>query len=228
MFSIGCALVAVLLTFCQYKVESPSHDDGRGRYRLKMLLKAFYGLALFQSVSGAAMYRRQATENINDCPGYSASDIVNTDTGLTAKLTLNGPACNVYGTDVQNLRLLVNYDSGMHTKLRRLSIVSLTRLKRNVYTSRLRMKARLPTKFQLAFFPHQMLTIQSHLAMRLSSSRWSRVPSASKSLANRIKKYFLTLPSQLLSSRSSISVYALHFRRTPISMVLESTLIPSV
>lgn len=105
--------MAVLLTFCQYKAGSPSREVGRDRFRfLKMLLKAFYGLALLRSVSGTAVVRKQTTGNINGCPGYSASDIVNTDTGLTAKLTLAGPACNVYGTDIHNLRLAVNYDSG--------------------------------------------------------------------------------------------------------------------
>lgn len=113
--------MAVLLTFCQYKAGSPSREIGRDRFRFpKMLLKAFYGLALLRSVSGAAVARRQAAGNINDCPGYSASDIVNTDTGLTAKLTLAGTACNVYGTDIQNLRLAVNYDSGTSTRLCRL------------------------------------------------------------------------------------------------------------
>jgi len=119
MFSIGCALVAVLLTICQYKAGSPSREVGRDRFYLpKMLLKAFYGLALLRSVSGAAVLRRQSVGNIDDCPGYSASDIVNTDTGLTAKLTLAGPACNVYGADVQNLRLAVNYDSSMAPRYR--------------------------------------------------------------------------------------------------------------
>jgi hypothetical protein len=113
MFSIGCALVAVLLTFCQYKAGSPSREVGRDRFQLpKMLLKALYGLALLRSVFGAAVARRQAAGNVNDCPGYSVSNLVNTDTGLTAKLTLAGPACNIYGRDVQDLRLLVNYDSG--------------------------------------------------------------------------------------------------------------------
>lgn len=110
--------MAVLLTFCQYKAESPSRNDGRGKSRLpKMLLKAFYGLVLLRSVSSAAVRRRQAAGNIDNCPGYSASNIVNTDTGLIAKLTLAGPACNAYGADVQNLRLLVNYDSSASIKL---------------------------------------------------------------------------------------------------------------
>ncbi|KAG9971226.1 putative alpha-glucosidase, partial [Aureobasidium melanogenum] len=84
-----------------------------------MLLKAFYGLVLLWSVSSTAVSQTQAAGNIDDCPGYSASNIVNTDTGLTAKLTLAGPACNTYGADVQNLRLLVNYDSRkrLHVKI---------------------------------------------------------------------------------------------------------------
>lgn len=78
-----------------------------------MLLKTLYGLAVLRGVAGAAISRRQATGNVDDCPGYKASEIVQTDTGLTAKLTLAGPACNVYSNDVQNLILAVNYDSGM-------------------------------------------------------------------------------------------------------------------
>ncbi|KAH8797348.1 glycosyl hydrolases family 31-domain-containing protein [Xylogone sp. PMI_703] len=58
--------------------------------------------------------------NINDpkaidaqgvCPGYTASDVVRTTYGLTARLTLAGKACNVYGTDVGVLNLTVEYQS---------------------------------------------------------------------------------------------------------------------
>ncbi|RFU25375.1 hypothetical protein B7463_g10963, partial [Scytalidium lignicola] len=45
------------------------------------------------------------------CPGYSASNIVQTPHGLTASLTLAGQACNVYGTDVETLNLTVEYQS---------------------------------------------------------------------------------------------------------------------
>ena len=82
-----------------------------------MLLRALYGLAILRGVVGAAVLKRQATGNVDDCPGYKASDVVQTDTGLTAKLTLAGPACNVYSKDVQNLLLAVNYDSGMNPDL---------------------------------------------------------------------------------------------------------------
>ncbi|OAL47292.1 hypothetical protein IQ07DRAFT_545410 [Pyrenochaeta sp. DS3sAY3a] len=45
------------------------------------------------------------------CPGYKASDLQENDRGLTATLTLAGEACNVYGTDVQELTLTVEYQA---------------------------------------------------------------------------------------------------------------------
>jgi alpha-glucosidase len=47
------------------------------------------------------------------CPGYTASNVASTDTGLTAQLTLAGPACDSYGTDLENLLLLVEYQTGI-------------------------------------------------------------------------------------------------------------------
>lgn len=46
------------------------------------------------------------------CPGYKASKVKATDTGLTAELTLAGKACNVYGTDLKDLILEVTYETG--------------------------------------------------------------------------------------------------------------------
>lgn len=46
------------------------------------------------------------------CPGYSASNVQQTGSGLTADLTLAGEACNAYGTDLPNLTLTVEYQSG--------------------------------------------------------------------------------------------------------------------
>lgn len=45
------------------------------------------------------------------CPGYLLSDLSSTINGLTARLTLAGEACNVYGNDVGNLDLLVEYQA---------------------------------------------------------------------------------------------------------------------
>ena len=45
------------------------------------------------------------------CPGYSGSNVVRTDAGLTATLKLAGKPCNLYGTDVELLNLTVEYQS---------------------------------------------------------------------------------------------------------------------
>ena len=55
---------------------------------------------------------RSSSASISDCPGYEASNVQQTGSGLTADLTLAGDACNVYGTDLQNLTLTVEYQAG--------------------------------------------------------------------------------------------------------------------
>ncbi len=53
---------------------------------------------------------------INDalaaCPGYKASNTKIGQSGLTADLTLAGPPCNIYGTDLTDLVLEVSYETG--------------------------------------------------------------------------------------------------------------------
>jgi alpha-glucosidase len=46
------------------------------------------------------------------CPGYQASAVRNITNGFEADLELAGEACNVYGTDVEHLRLVVEYLAG--------------------------------------------------------------------------------------------------------------------
>ena len=46
------------------------------------------------------------------CPGYKASNVKTTSSGLTADLSLAGRACNVYGDDLTSLKLSVVYESG--------------------------------------------------------------------------------------------------------------------
>jgi alpha-glucosidase len=41
----------------------------------------------------------------------SARAIAPRQTGLSADLSLAGPACNTYGKDIENLRLTVSYDT---------------------------------------------------------------------------------------------------------------------
>lgn len=59
------------------------------------------------SVSGAAQ-----SAKISSCPGYSASNIRTSSNGLTASLKLAGQACNAYGTDLSELVLQVEYETG--------------------------------------------------------------------------------------------------------------------
>lgn len=71
--------------------------------------------ALFAGLtSAAAIFHRDGatTDALADCPGYNASNVRVTPTGVTADLTLAGAACNVYGTDLPNLILQVTYQTG--------------------------------------------------------------------------------------------------------------------
>jgi len=45
------------------------------------------------------------------CPGYTASNVQESTTGLTADLTLAGQGCNAYGNDIGDLTLSVEYQS---------------------------------------------------------------------------------------------------------------------
>jgi alpha-glucosidase len=54
-----------------------------------------------------------ATPSLADCPGYIASNVVYSATGIIADLQLAGTPCNVYGKDIYNLTLEVECQSGM-------------------------------------------------------------------------------------------------------------------
>lgn len=53
----------------------------------------------------------QAVDSQKVCPGYTASNVTHHDYGLTATLSLAGSACNSYGTDIESLKLTVEYQS---------------------------------------------------------------------------------------------------------------------
>ena len=46
------------------------------------------------------------------CPGFTASNVQKTDGGITADLTLAGAECNVYGTDLHDLKFEASYQTG--------------------------------------------------------------------------------------------------------------------
>ncbi|KAM0433413.1 hypothetical protein ACHAPT_004291 [Fusarium lateritium] len=66
-------------------------------------MSAIISLLLFISAVTAA--------SIDACPGYGASNVEETTNGLTADLTLLGEPCNVYGTDLTELKLVVEYQT---------------------------------------------------------------------------------------------------------------------
>ncbi|KAK6823973.1 maltase-glucoamylase sucrase-isomaltase lysosomal acid alpha-glucosidase [Aspergillus parasiticus SU-1] len=74
-------------------------------------------LLLLVPLAGAAVIGSRA--DTQQCPGYKASNVQENDRSLTADLTLAGKPCNTYGTDLQNLKLLVEYqtDERLHVKI---------------------------------------------------------------------------------------------------------------
>ena len=53
----------------------------------------------------------QAVNAQDVCPGYKASDVQQDDRGLSATLSLAGEPCNVYGIDLEELSLSVEYQA---------------------------------------------------------------------------------------------------------------------
>ncbi|KAK2755518.1 hypothetical protein FQN54_006458 [Arachnomyces sp. PD_36] len=58
-------------------------------------------------------------QDIGSCPGYAASNVKQSDKKITADLTLDGEPCNVYGDDIKDLKLLVEYqtENRLHVKI---------------------------------------------------------------------------------------------------------------
>lgn len=73
------------------------------------VLVALTGALIAATGRAFVIVPRQATF----CPGYSISNVQLGNTGLTADLSLAGPACNSFGSDIPSLKLMVNYDTGM-------------------------------------------------------------------------------------------------------------------
>ncbi|KAI1303421.1 glycoside hydrolase family 31 protein [Xylaria venustula] len=77
-------------------------------------------LFMAAAASAAAVARDYSTgDSLSACPGYSASHVKTTASGLTATLTLAGEGCDVYGTDLEDLILDVSYetDTRLHVKI---------------------------------------------------------------------------------------------------------------
>lgn len=66
-----------------------------------------WGLA---SVTVGGLTPRQY--NTGDCPGYALSNVQSQGSSITADLTLAGDGCNIYGNDLTDLKLQVEYQTG--------------------------------------------------------------------------------------------------------------------
>ncbi|KAL4912479.1 glycosyl hydrolases family 31-domain-containing protein [Aspergillus aurantiobrunneus] len=60
----------------------------------------------------AVSSRVSCQTSLETCPGYRATNVEECSHGLTADLTLAGTPCNTYGTDIENLKLEVDYETG--------------------------------------------------------------------------------------------------------------------
>jgi alpha-glucosidase len=73
------------------------------------LLYASLSVTLLSNAS--PLQYRTASKSLDDCSGYSASNVKYIHNGLTADLKLSGEACNVYGADIEDLTLTVEYQT---------------------------------------------------------------------------------------------------------------------
>lgn len=137
------------------------------------------GSALVAAASGLAIAPRQT--NDTSCPGYSASNVQQTGTGLSADLSLAGSPCNSYGNDIENLRLTVNYDTSMNKTIRHhCTSQLLTSLKTSDSTSRSKTALVSPTRCPPKSSLLRTQTTPSLQMMRTLTSHGKRAPSASK------------------------------------------------
>ncbi|KAF5391079.1 hypothetical protein D9757_003119 [Collybiopsis confluens] len=79
-----------------------------------------FGLCVVGALAEKTLVQRAASfsKNVSDCPGYSLHAVEATGTGLTAQLSLAGPACNAFGTDYQNLTIQVTYETETRLRVR--------------------------------------------------------------------------------------------------------------
>ena len=82
---------------------------------LKSLIVVLAGaLAATAGVIDQGLTIRQSINSVDQCPGYTACNVQkNGDQIVAADLQLAGPACNAYGTDLTDLKLVVEYQTSM-------------------------------------------------------------------------------------------------------------------
>ena len=76
-----------------------------------MICKGLILLGSALPTLATSLAKRQSS-SLESCPGYTASNVQDNGARVTADLALAGTACNVYGEDLTDLRLVVEYQTG--------------------------------------------------------------------------------------------------------------------
>lgn len=77
----------------------------------------FLGVLLVDVGIVGVLASPQTSSNIttlDSCPGYVAKNVRTTRSSLTADLVLAGKPCDVFGQDINSLKLSVVYEDGIH------------------------------------------------------------------------------------------------------------------
>jgi alpha-glucosidase len=97
----ACLLPAV---YGASSTPSPSATTSSAHHQFSLPASADTGANLIANIDDPKAINAQSA-----CPGYKASNVKNTTSGVTATLQLAGQACNAYGTDIESLDLTVEY-----------------------------------------------------------------------------------------------------------------------
>lgn len=73
-------------------------------------VRSMFNRTSVRSLAGTAM--ALSARDITSCPGYTVTGLSHSANSITANLQLAGTACNVNGTDLNSLQLLVEYQTG--------------------------------------------------------------------------------------------------------------------
>lgn len=76
-----------------------------------MITKGLFALGAAVPAFASSLVQRQSS-SLEACPGYTASNLQDNGSKVSADLKLAGTACNVYGDDLTDLKLEVEYQTG--------------------------------------------------------------------------------------------------------------------
>lgn len=83
------------------------------RMLLSLSLSVLFSLIWICIPQSTAAYVE--TSQLDACPGYNAVNIKTSGANLTADLQLSGKACNIFGADIQSLKLEVTYETSAYS-----------------------------------------------------------------------------------------------------------------